>query len=313
MATKKHSSPGVRVRIRAQILFLLVVMSLILSTSVPAAQIHIGFPISTLDNPFFVEVQRGAEDAGKELGVKVTVLSSEHDPAKQINQIDDFVVQKVDAICIIAVDSDAAVPAVESAIKQGVPVIAVDNGVNTDKVVSFIASDNVLAGKLAAKRIIEKIGKKGKVVELQGMLGAQATRERGGGFHEFMKDYPNIKIISQTANFNRTEGLSVMENLLAGNPDIRAVYAHNDEMALGASEAIRAARLKNIVVVGVDATDDARNAIKKGLMDASVAQQPYLMGKIAIETAVAHLKGKKVDSYIPVEVFLVTKENVDKK
>ena len=156
---------------------------------------------------------------------------------------------------------------------------------------------------MATEYLVELVGKGAKVAELQGVPGASATVDRGKGFHE-VADKDLSVVASQTANFNRTEGLNVMENILQANPDIKGVFAHNDEMALGALEAIGD---KGIVVVGFDATDDAKAAIKSGKMAATIAQQPDLMGGTAVETAAKLAKGETVEASIPVEVTLIKK------
>lgn len=146
------------------------------------------------------------------------------------------------------------------------------------------------------------IGEGAKTAELQGVSGASATIDRGEGFHSIADEKLDV-VSSQTANFSRSEGMSVMENVLQANPDIQGVFAHNDEMALGAVEAIGN---KGILVVGFDATDDALNAVAEGRMAATVAQKPDLMGATAVETAVKLIAGESVEKEIPVEVELVT-------
>ena len=181
--------------------------------------------------------------------------------------------------------------------------ISVDRVVNGVEVSSQIASDNVAGARLAAEYLLELVGEGAKVAELEGVPGASATIDRGKGFHEVADTSLDV-VTSQTANFNRAEGLNVMENILQANQDIKGVFAHNDEMALGALEAISSAG-KEIVVIGFDATDDAVAAVKDGRMAATVAQKPDLMGKTAVETAVKLLAGETVEASIPVEVQLI--------
>ncbi len=160
---------------------------------------------------------------------------------------------------------------------------------------------------MAADFIVKALNGKGKVVMLVGIPGTSAARDRGTGFEAQLKKYPGIQLVAkQTANFNRAEGLKVMENLLQAYPDINAVFAQNDEMALGAIEAIKSAKkLGKIIVVGFDAIPDALKAVKKGEMAATIAQQPAVMGQLAIEKAVEYLKTKTI--YLPVELQLVVK------
>lgn len=266
----------------------------------------IGFVISTQTNPFFVTLKQGAEDKAKELGVELIVLDSQDDSSKELANMEDLITRGVDLILVNPIDSDAIANSVIAANEAGIPVITVDRGSNGGEVLSYIASDNIAGGKMAGEYIAELLGGEGKVVELEGIAGTNAARERGEGFNEAIKD-TNIEVVArQTADFDRVKGLEVMENILQSQPDIQAVFAHNDEMALGALEAIKASG-RDILVVGFDATDDAVAAVEAGNMAATVAQQPELIGKNAVETAVKALNGENVDTNIPVELKLVTK------
>lgn len=265
----------------------------------------IGLSISTLNNPFFVTLSENAEAKAKELGVKTTIVDAQDNASKQASDIEDLIQQNVDLIIINPVDSVAVATAVESANALNIPVITVDRSSEGGEVVSHIASDNVAGGKLAGEYITELVGEGAKVVELEGVAGSSAARDRGQGFNEAVTGILDV-VAKQTANFNRSEGLTVMENILQSNPDVTAVFAHNDEMALGAQEAISASG-KKIVVVGFDATDDAVAAVKAGSLAATVAQKPDEIGKIAMETAIAHLNGETVEEVIPVNLELITK------
>lgn len=270
------------------------------------ATYRIGLSLSTLNNPFFVTLRDGALQAAAGLGVEVIVADGRDNPAKQLGDIEDFVQQKLDLIVINPTDSDAIVTAVEEANKAGIPVITVDRGANGGMVIAHIASDNVAGGMMAGEYVAMLLGGKGNVVELEGIVGTSAARDRGQGFGAAISKYPDIKIVAkQVANFNRAEGLVVMENILQANPNIDAVFAHNDEMALGAIEAIKAAGLLDkIKVVGFDAVDDAVAAVNAGEMAATVAQQPFLMGQLAVVKAFEYLTIGTI--YIPVDLQLVT-------
>ncbi|NLK29262.1 MAG: D-ribose ABC transporter substrate-binding protein [Clostridiales bacterium] len=263
----------------------------------------IGLSVSTLNNPFFVTLTEGAKAAAKDNDIELIVVDAGDDVAKQTSGIEDLISRNVGVIIVNPVDSDAVAPAVEEAIAKGIKVISVDRVVNGVEVSSQIASDNVAGARLAAEYLLELVGEGAKVAELEGVPGASATIDRGKGFHEVADTSLDV-VTSQTANFNRAEGLNVMENILQANQDIKGVFAHNDEMALGALEAISSAG-KEIVVIGFDATDDAVAAVKDGRMAATVAQKPDLMGKTAVETAVKLLAGETVEASIPVEVQLI--------
>ncbi|WP_320045905.1 ribose ABC transporter substrate-binding protein RbsB [uncultured Ilyobacter sp.] len=266
---------------------------------------RVGLVVSTLNNPFFVTLKEGAEAKANEMGMEIIILDSQNDPAKELANVEDLVVKGVDVILINPTDSDAVARAVMAANKSKIPVITLDRGANGGEVVTHIASDNVAGGKMAGEFIVEKIGKDGKVVELQGIPGTTAARDRGKGFNEAAAN--NITVVAQqAADFDRTKGLNVMENILQAVPEIDAVFAHNDEMALGALKAIEGSG-RDILVVGFDATDDAVNAVEAGTLAATVAQQPFMIGAMGVETASKVIKGETVPEFIPVELKLVTK------
>lgn len=271
-------------------------------------KVTIGLAVSTLNNPFFVSLKEGAEKAANDAGAKLLVVDAQDDTAKQISGVEDLIQKKVSVILINPTDSAAIVTAVEAANKANIPVITVDRAAEGGKVVSHIASDNVKGGKMAGDFILEKLGGKGNIVELQGIAGTSAARDRGKGFHDAVDGKEGVKVVaSQPADFDRAKGLSVMENILQANKDVQAVFAHNDEMALGALQAIEAAG-KNILVVGFDATDDAVKAVNDGKMGATVAQKPAAIGETAVQTALKVAKGETVDANIPVDLELITKK-----
>jgi ribose transport system substrate-binding protein len=265
----------------------------------------IALVVSTLNNPFFVTLRDGAATKAKEMGYDLIVLDSQNDPAKELANVEDVLNKGIKVLLLNPADSDAAKSSVRAAEKKKVPVLTLDRSATGVKVTSHIASDNVAGGKLAGELIAKKLAGKGNVVELQGIPGASAARDRGEGFHKAMRAAPGIKIVaSQPADFDRTKGLNVMENILQSQPKIDAVFAHNDEMALGAIKAIQAAK-RNIVVVGFDGTDDAVAAIKDGSMLASVAQQPAQIGSLGVSAAAMVIKGKAVPAYTPVPLKLL--------
>lgn len=265
------------------------------------ATMVIGLSVSTLNNPFFVTLVDGAKAKADELGVELIVVDAGDDSAKQVNDIEDLMSKNIQVLIVNPVDSSAVAPVIGDVIAKGIKTVSVDRGVEGQTVDVAIASDNVLGAELATEYLVELIGQGAKVAELTGVEGASAAIDRGKGFHNIADQKLDV-VASQTANFNRAEGLSVMENILQANPDLLGVFAHNDEMALGA---IEAATGKDIAIIGFDATDDALAAVKEGTMKATVAQKPALMGSTAVESAVKLIKGETVDSVIGVEVELV--------
>lgn len=277
------------------------------TTFTAQAQDTMALVVSTLNNPFFVTLKEGAENKAEELGYKLLVLDSQNDPAKELANVEDVLNKKIALLMINPTDSDAVRSAIKAANRKKVPVVTLDRGANGGKVVSHVASDNVLGGEMAGKLIVETLKGKGKVVELQGVPGTSAARDRGEGFNKALKAAGGIEIVaSQAADFDRTKGLNVMENILQAQPEIDAVFAHNDEMALGAIKAIQASK-RDILVVGFDGTADGVKAVQNGSMLATVAQQAGKIGEIGVETADKVLKGGQFDEYTPVALKLITK------
>lgn len=263
--------------------------------------------VSTLNNPFFVTMKEGAEKKANELGYNLIVLDSQNDPAKELANVEDLTVRGVKVLLINPTDSAAVANAVAMANRSNLPVITLDRGAEKGKVVSHIASDNVAGGKMAGDFIAEKLGKQAKVIELEGIAGTSAARERGAGFKQAIEAHQLQLLAAQPADFDRTKGLNVMENLLAAQPQVQAVFAQNDEMALGALRALQAAGKENVLVVGFDGTEDGIKAVQRGKLAATIAQQPDQIGSIGVETADKVLKGQPVEANIPVPLKVVTK------
>ncbi len=269
----------------------------------------VGMSLSTLNNTFFVQLRAGAQAEAKARGVDLTVTDAQNDASQQANQLQNFTSGNKSSIIVNPVDSDAASPAVRSAITADIPVVAVDRAVSKAKVASLVASDNVSGGKQAARALAQRLGGEGRVVVLQGTAGTSASRERGAGFTAGIKAYPGIKVLArQPADFDRAKGLDVMTNLLQAHDDIDAVFAENDEMALGATKAL-GSRARKIPVVGFDGTPDALKAVKAGTLYASVAQQPRELGRLALRQALAAAGDEKTEAVVKVPVKVVTGRN----
>lgn len=271
----------------------------------------VGMSLSTLNNPFFVQMKEGAQAEAERAGIDLTVTDAQNDASQQANQLQNFTSSGVSSIIVNPVDSDAVGPGVRSANKADIPVVAADRGVNKADTATLVASDNVAGGKLAADALADKLGGKGSIVILQGTAGTSASRERGAGFAEGLKAYPDIKVVAkQPADFDRTKGLDVMTNLIQSHPGVTGVFAENDEMALGAVKALGSEAGKSVSVVGFDGTPDGLKAVEAGTLYGSVAQQPAELGKIAVQNAVKAAKDEKVASTVKVPVKVVTRENV---
>ncbi|AHG74092.1 D-ribose-binding periplasmic protein [Mannheimia sp. USDA-ARS-USMARC-1261] len=283
--------------------------AIMLSLSVVAtasAKDTIALAVSTLDNPFFVSLKDGAQKKADELGYKLVVLDSQNDPAKELSNVEDLTVRGAKVLLINPTDSEAVGNAVAIANRNKIPVITLDRGAAKGDVVSHIASDNVAGGKMAGDFIAQKLGEGAKVIQLEGIAGTSAARERGEGFKQAIDAHKFNVLASQPADFDRTKGLNVTENLLASKSDVQAIFAQNDEMALGALRAVGAAK-KEVLIVGFDGTDDGVKAVESGKLAATIAQQPDLIGSLGVETADKVLKGEKVEAKIPVDLKVITK------
>jgi ribose transport system substrate-binding protein len=279
--------------------------------SAAAANPKVVLSLSTLNNPFFVEVRDGAQDAAKAANIQLEVVDAQNDSATQANQLANAQTSAAKAVIVNPVDSDAAASSVAALAKANIPVVAVDRTVSGATLTSLVASDNVAGGKQAAAELAAALNNKGSIIVLQGVAGTSASRDRGAGFAEGMKAFPDITIVAQqTANFDRTAALDVTTNLLQANPGVTGVFAENDEMALGAVQALGAKAGNEVKVVGFDGTTDGLAAISAGSMVASIAQQPAKLGQTAIEQVAKILKGEKVDTTVPVSVVPVNKKNV---
>ncbi|MFC4652093.1 substrate-binding domain-containing protein [Lactococcus nasutitermitis] len=274
------------------------------------SELKIGVSISTTNNPYFVSMDNAITKMAKKDGAKVTISDAQNDSATQLNDVQNFVSQNVDAILINPVDSDAVVPAIKAANNAHIPVICMDRGANGGTVLATVASDNVKAGKMAAEAVEKYVGKDAKVLELSGTPGASSTIDRGNGFNSEAKSLGLSILSSQSANFDRTTALNTTQNMLQSHKDVQAIFAQNDEMALGAAKAVQSAGLK-VAIFGIDGEDETHTAIKDGTVTATVAQQPAKIGQMALQATFDHFDGKKVDKTINSPIYLITKDNVN--
>lgn len=267
--------------------------------------------ISTLNNPFFVDLRDGAQEEAAKAGLELNIVDAQNDSATQANQLATAATDGSTGVIINAVDSDAATAALAPVASAKLPIIAVDRSVGETKVASFVASDNVAGGEQAAKALAEKLGGKGDILILEGVPGASSTNERGEGFTQGLAGYPDIKIVSsQPANYDRAKALDVATNLLQGNPDVDGVLAMNDEMALGAIQALGDKAGKSVSVVGFDGTEDGFAAVEKGTLLATIAQNPTELGRQSVQIIGNVLKGETVEEVVAVAVDTVDTKNI---
>lgn len=277
------------------------------------AKYVVGLSMNTQTNPFFVDVKDGVQKAADEKGITLYVTDAQNDPSIQMKDIENLITKKPDAIIIDPTDSDAIVAAVELCNDANIPVFTMDRESNGGVVISHIGYDAIKSGRIAGEYIAEQLDGKGKIVELQGIMGTNVAQDRSKGFNEIISANDGIEIVAtQVADFDRAKAMSVMENILQANPQIDALYAANDEMLLGALEAIEAAgRTDEIIKIGCDAIDDTLEVIKNGKVEATIAEPPFFLGKAILNAAFDHLEGKTIEKYVILDNKLVTQENVD--
>lgn len=269
----------------------------------------IGFAVSTLENPFFVTMKDAAEAKAAELGVELMVLDAQDNAETQASQVEDFITRGVDLLIINPVDSDAIGTSVVACNDAEIPVITVTRASNAGTVVQHLDIDNKEAGRLDAEQMIKDLDGKGKVAILEGTPGASSTLEREEGFTEALEGTEIEVVTSLTANYSREEGATVTEDILQANPELDAIYAHNDEMALGAVRSVAAAgRSEEIKIYGIDAIDDALAAVESGEMAATVQQQPDLQIQTALENALKYLNGETLEERVNIPLKLIVKE-----
>jgi ribose transport system substrate-binding protein len=289
-------------------------------SSTPARP-RLALVLKTLNSPFFIDMQRGAEEAAARAGIDLVVQAPERelDVEKQMQIIENLVQTRVAALALVPCGSREVVPVIAKANRAGIPVIIVDEDVDPKaaaeagiRTATYIGSDNVEGGRVAGRFLVEATKGRARVAVLEGIPGHETGDARLRGFHEALAQAPGVRVVaSQTANWERDQGFSVFQNMLQAHPEIDAVFAANDVMALGAVEAIAAAgRAGRIRVIGFDAVDDARKAIAEGTMEASVAQFPAEMGRLAVESAVRLLRGETVPPEQRTKIGLVRREDL---
>src|SRR5438552_12778554 len=314
-----------RIRVFAAFAALTFIVSLAACNRSPANKTggppRVALVLKTLNSPFFNDMQRGAQAAAARLGVDLVVQAAERevDVDRQMQIVENVLQTGVQALCLTPAGSRELVPAVAKANRSNVPVVIVDTRLDPVaakeagvKTASFIGSDNYEGGRIAARFIVERSHGKANVAVLEGIPGHETGDSRLRGFRDGIKDQSAIHVVaSQPANWERDQGFNVFQNMLQAHPDIDTLFACNDMMALGAAEAVRAAgRAGSIRIVGFDAVEDARKAIRDGAMAGSVAQFPDEMGRIAVESAVHAIKGEPVAPDARVGIELISRDDV---
>ncbi len=272
----------------------------------PKAKPLVGLVISSLENPFFGSLRDGAVKEAAALGIELAVYDSANDSDLEVAAVRELLSKKPAVVLLNPTSSENAYRAIELANRQKVPVITLDREATKGIVASHVASDNRAGGRMAGEYLVKVLGGKGNVLELVGIQDTSAARDRGKGFEDAIAA-SDIRIVSRRfADFDRAKATAIMAEELRSQPAIDAVFAQNDEMALGALKVLLVFS-KKAVVVGFDATAEALAALQSGMLAATIAQQPALIGILGVDTANALIKGQPVNAYVPVALQLVTK------
>jgi len=272
----------------------------------------IGCTMLSMQNEFVVNVSDEMEAKAKQLGVELITVDAERSALKQVEQVESFIAQGVDAIVMNPCEVEASSPAVKLALDAKIPIINVNSETST-KPTAFVGSDDTESARIAMNYIVKKLNGKGNIIMMHGYMGQAAQIKRDKGAKEILKANPGIKLLAeQSGEWDRAKAMSLTENWIQSfGPQINAIFAQNDEMGMGVVKALEAAGLKNkIIVVSIDAIPDALQAVRKGTLDATVYQNAKEQGGKAIETAVKAAKGEGFEKEILIPFQLVTKENL---
>jgi ribose transport system substrate-binding protein len=274
---------------------LLVIVLLIPTALLGAGPITIGVSLPILQHPFFAAMQAEAEKTAQKLGVKLVFVDAWYDVTKQASDLQDLATQKVDGILTAPMTVDALVPIIEKAAAAGIAVVTVDRKANTDKVLAHVGTDDVEGGRMAARYIIQKLGNKGTAIELEGSSSSSPAMERKRGFDEVIGN-SNVKILaSRGADFSRNAASQAMEELIKIYPAFDAVFAANDDMVLGAIDAMSTAGIDTSkkITIGWDASADGLAAVRQGRLDATIDSFPGQQASRALTILVDYIKNKR--------------------
>lgn len=274
----------------------------------------IGLSVQAMSNEFIKQMAEAVQEKAGEMGIELITMDSELNIEKQLNQVDNLIAEKVDAIILNVVDFQGSSPAVDKVKSAGIPLVEVITFTSNENYDVFVGTDPTQSGRMMGDFLLKALNGKGNVLLLQGPIGHSAEITRGQGFKESLLDKaPDVKLLAQqTGNWNRDEAMRITEDWLQRFPEIDAIAAENDEMAMGALQAIEAAGRKDILIIGIDGIPDALKAVKEGRLAASILDNGALEGKRALEVAVGLLEGQKFQKKELLDYEFIDKNNVDK-
>lgn len=281
-----------------------------------AASYRIGVSIARVDDNFMTYVRNGLDDAARQENVQIQFEDAQGDVVRQLNQVQGFLNQKVDAVIVLPVDTSATASMTRAAVAAKIPLVYVNRHPDERKLptgVVTVASNDIEAGQLQMRYLTEKLGGKGTLAIIMGDLAQNATHDRTEGVKQILKDYPNIKVVEQqSAEWQRSKGMDLTSNWLLAGSRFDAIIANNDEMAIGAAMALQqAGKAKGeVAIVGIDGLPDGLAAIKRGMLVASVFQDPKAQAASAMQSAIKMIKGEPVTADVWVPFQLITPENL---
>jgi ribose transport system substrate-binding protein len=268
-----------------------------------------------VSHQFWLTVKAGADKAGEDLGVDVLWQgpAKETEVDKQLNIFQDMISRGADAVVLAATDENALMVPVQQAMDQGIPVVTIDSGLKENISVSFIATDNVAGAKAAAEKLIELIGGEGKVGLIPFVPGAATSELREQGFKEGVAEHPGVEIAATLySQSDVARAVEITEDMLTSNPDLKGIFAANEPACVGVAQTLKVAgKAGTVMLVGFDASEEQINHLKDGTVQALIVQNPFRMGYLGVQTAVAAIKGEPVEKRIDTGVLVVTKENLD--
>ncbi len=303
----------------------IVMAAMLAGSSARAAEKEYGLSFPTLSMLFFTNIDAAAKAKAAELGVRVSSLEANNEVARQISIVEDMITQAKVGLLLVPIETEAVVPAVEKLNAANIPVVTVDRRISPNapvKVLAHVGADNVRGGEKAAEFIVEGLKRKygspkGSVIELYGTVGSGPAIDRNAGFKKVMDRYPDIAVKTQTAGFMRAEGMKVMEDFIMTTPVIDAVFGANDEMVMGAIEAMQGSGLfgdaSGVITVGFDAIDDAKQSIRDGILNATIEQFPARQVQAGFQILYDFVEkgAQPKEELVLIEPVVVTKANID--
>jgi len=271
----------------------------------------IGLALASDTNPFYIVMRKGVESRAKELGWEVRVVTANEDVNRQVNGVMDLVAQKVDGVLISPIDAVATAAAYEAAHNANIPIISIARAAKSPYQTLFVAMDNTRVGRDIGAWAASAVGGKGKVAMISGPAGADVFKELAAGFKASVAEHPGLEIVYEhTGALTRERGLTQAEDILVAHPDVRVIYGGNDELALGAAQAVAAAGKKSdIIITGLNGVPPALAAVTKGDMDMTVVLSPMAWGRLGVDVMAGWFRGERPDQTVYIKHIIATKEN----